>query len=584
MVGRYGGSDQETRPGAAAGDGWVELLLVRHARTGLNEESRYQGVSDAGLSEAGREQARELGEALRGALPDGAGVWSSSLRRSRETARLAFPGRELRPDPRLDELDLGRLEGRSHPEAKRHVGEPYDRWLRDLAGSAPPGGESPERLRRRTTDWVRDLSPGRVHVAVTHDGPIQCLTAMVLGVPWERVRLLKLEPGRWRRLLVPAGHEIRRGLTRPGGAGAGPPIHVDDGSGEDPGARIRGIGEGIPPLPGPSPAALRDRVDRLAKPPGSLGRLEEVAVRLGRILGDPPPTLRERLLFLFLADHGVAGQGVSAYPREVTAAMCRVLAHGGAGSQALASACGVDVVPVDVGVDADASGWSGVIDARVRRGTRDLSTGRALSREELARSVEVGATVVRKWLDGSSRPAIVGIGEMGIGNTTAAAAVAAALTGGSAEAVVGPGTGVTGEALRRKRRIVAEAVARLPEDVGPVDVLCEVGGLEIGGMVGAIMEGARQGMPVLMDGFISTTAALAAVRLAPAARGYLFAAHRSAEPGHGRLLGALELDPILDLDLRLGEGTGAVLSAPLLDAAGSILRRMAGLDEVAHEG
>lgn len=330
--------------------------------------------------------------------------------------------------------------------------------------------------------------------------------------------------------------------------------------------------EGVRPPGSADPAAVRARLDTLTKPPGSLGRLEEAAVRLATIVGDPPPPLRRRTVFVLAGDHGVAVRGVSAYPRDVTAQMCRNIAAGGAAVSALARAAGARVVVADFGVDADLERVEGVVDRKVRRGTRDLSEEAAMTAEETGAAVLAGATLVD---DARPRPGVVALGEMGIGNTTPASVLTAALTGASPEEVVGPGTGVEGPSLLRKRRIVSRALARVGEVRDPLTLLAEVGGLELAGLVGVTLGSARRGIPVVLDGFIATAAALVAVRLRPEADGYLFAGHRSAEPGHRRLLEVLGLDPLLELEMRLGEGTGAVLAIPVLDAAGAILREMA---------
>lgn len=569
---------------SSASCGWVELLLVRHGRTAWNEQRRYQGRSDPPLSPGGREEARALSGSPAGGSEGSPVVWCSTLRRSRETARLAFPDRELRSDPRLDELDFGALEGLTHRQAVEALGDRYERWIRDPEVGAPPDGEPLDELRARVSAWLRDLPLGETHVAVTHLGPIHVLAAAVLDVPLARAHRLKLEPGGSLRLLVPSDHDLLRepldAERRPAPA-AGSTERGTNAGGEA--GSLAALLEGVAPPAGPERPETRRRLDALAKPPGSLGRLEDLAARLARAIGDPPPPLSRRRLFVFLADHGVARRGVSAYPREVTAGMAEVFSRGGAGSQALSSACGVEVVPVDVGVDADRERWAGVVDRRVRRGSRDLAEGPALTAEETRRAVRAGAEVVRENAGSASLPTLVGVGEMGIGNTTAASAVACALTGRQASELVGPGTGVEGEALERKRTIVRGAVDRLPSDPEPLEVLAEVGGLEIAAMTGAVLAAAARGRPVLLDGFISTAAALAAVRLAPNALPYLFASHRSAEPGHRILLDELELVPILDLGLRLGEGTGAVLAAPILDAAGAMLRETARLDEVTGE-
>jgi len=317
---------------------------------------------------------------------------------------------------------------------------------------------------------------------------------------------------------------------------------------------------------------VRQRLDRLTKPPGSLGRLEDLAVRLAMIYGDPPPPLHRRLVFVLAADHGVAGRGVSAYPAEVTAQMCRNFIAGGAAINAIAGATGAEVCAVDIGVDADPEDLAGLVQIKVRPGSRDLSRGPALTEEETIRAIEAGAALARNR---ASDTDIFALGEMGIGNTTAASAVATALTGRSVSELVGPGAGLAAERIDHKREIIEVALRRLAPNVGPIEILQQVGGLEIAGLAGVALGAAAAGRAVVIDGFIASTAALAAVRLCPAAADYLFASHRSAEPGHAIVLAALGLRPLLDFDMRLGEGTGAALVLPIMDAAGSILREMA---------
>ena len=316
--------------------------------------------------------------------------------------------------------------------------------------------------------------------------------------------------------------------------------------------------------------AVQAHLDQLTKPIGSLGRLERLALRLALICGDPPPALRRRTVLVLAGDHGVAAQGVSAYPAEVTAQMCRNYASGGAAINAIARSVGADVLAVDVGVAADPAALA-LPSRKVRWGTADLSLGPAMSRAEALRAVRVGAELVEECLDHTD---VFALGEMGIGNTTSAAALTAALCDASAEMVVGSGTGIGSEALERKRRIVEEAAKRVEGVEDAVTVLAAVGGLEVAGLVGAVLAVARVQRPVIADGFITTAAVLVAARLAPASLHYVFAAHRSLERGHALQLGRLGLEPILDLELRLGEGTGAALALPIVDAAGAILRDM----------
>ncbi len=325
--------------------------------------------------------------------------------------------------------------------------------------------------------------------------------------------------------------------------------------------------------------AVRAHLDALTKPPGSLGRLEELALQVGVVLGDPPPPLERARIVVFAADHGVAARGVSAYPAEVTAQMCANLSSGGAAINVLARACGAEVRVVDVGVAADLSGIEGIGHRKIRWGTDDLTVRPAMTEVEVVAALEVGVG------EECARPApLIGVGEMGIGNTTAAAAVTAALTGARPCDVVGGGTGVDRVGLARKRAVVEKAVARLGNCTDPLEALRQVGGLEIAAMAGAMIGAAARGALVLVDGFISTAAALAACRFCPTLPPYLIASHRSTEPGHAVALDALELRPLLELEMRLGEGTGCALAIPLVRAAAALLREMATFESAGISG
>lgn len=346
-------------------------------------------------------------------------------------------------------------------------------------------------------------------------------------------------------------------------------------------ARLTALVHGVLPANAADPARVRAHLDRLTKPPGSLGRVEDLAVRLARVYGDPPPPLRRREIFLLAADHGVAARGVSAYPSAVTAQMCHNLAAGGAAINAITSAVDARLTIMDIGVDADLREVGGVLHAKVRRGTRDLSREAAMTATEVVRAIEIGARSVEARIEHLD---VVGLGEIGIGNTTSASALTAALTGHPPEALVGPGTGISDARLALKRRIVSEAVRRLPPDADPLAALAQVGGLEIAGLVGVVLGAARGRRAIVLDGFIATVAAMVAVLLCPHVRDYLIAAHRSTEPGHRILLERLDLTPLLELDLRLGEGTGAALAFPLLEAAAAVLREMATFDGAGISG
>ncbi len=314
-------------------------------------------------------------------------------------------------------------------------------------------------------------------------------------------------------------------------------------------------------------AAARARQASLTKPPGSLGRLEELAIWLAGVTGRPiPPPLSRRAVLVLAADHGVATRGVSAYPREVTAQMVYNFAAGGAAINALAGSVGARVVVADLGVAADLSAGLGLRHHSVAPGTADMASGPAMTPAQARRSVEAGLALleaeVARGLD------VVCTGEMGIGNTTAAAAITATITGSAVEAVTGRGTGVDDARLQHKIDTIKRALERnRPDPTDALSVLAAVGGFEIGGLAGVILGAAARRIPVVLDGYIAGAAALLAVILCPTARAYLLAAHRSVEPGHARLLDHLRLTPLLDLHLRLGEGTGAVLALPLLDAA-----------------
>ncbi|GAB4274704.1 MAG: nicotinate-nucleotide--dimethylbenzimidazole phosphoribosyltransferase [Coriobacteriia bacterium] len=324
--------------------------------------------------------------------------------------------------------------------------------------------------------------------------------------------------------------------------------------------------------------AAQVRLDSLTKPPGSLGRLEELAARIAAIQGTARPALDRKRVIVMAGDHGVVAQGVSPYPQEVTAQMVANFAAGGAAINQIAAWAGADVVVVDVGVAADVSGIEGIVHAKIRPGTDDMSQGPAMSRAEAIAAMEVGLGLANEAH--AAGVDIVAIGEMGIGNTTAAAAVTAALTGERPEVVVGPGTGLDPEGVARKARIVARALEVNdvdPED--PLGVVSCVGGLEIAGLAGVVVGCAAHGIPVVADGFISGAAALVASRYEPRAEQYLFLSHVSAEPGHLAVTGAFTTDPVLDLQMRLGEGTGAALAMGIIDAACRCMSDMATFEE-----
>jgi len=332
------------------------------------------------------------------------------------------------------------------------------------------------------------------------------------------------------------------------------------------------------PAEGAATAAQR-HLDTLTKPPGSLGRLEELAVRLAALRGTPP-TVESPVVFVFAADHGVVAERVSAYPQTVTAQMVENFVAGGAAINVLARQAGARVVVADFGVAREIVAQA-LVSRRIGAGTANMAVGPAMTRVQAIAAVEAGATLAME----QSGADLFATGEMGIGNTTAASAITAVITGTDPEAVTGRGTGVDDATWSRKVAVVRRALAvNTPDPHDPIGVLAAVGGFEIAGLVGVILAGAAQRVPVAIDGFIATSAALIAAALAPAARFALFAAHRSAEPGHAAALAHLALVPYLDLGMRLGEGTGAALFIHLARAAACVYAEMATFKSAGVDG
>ena len=336
--------------------------------------------------------------------------------------------------------------------------------------------------------------------------------------------------------------------------------------------------EALRPLDAAAVAAAREHQDRLTKPPGSLGGLEDVSVQLaGLAATDPPPLPEPAVVVVFAADHGVHAQGVSPWPQEVTAQMVANLAAGGAVVNALAAQTGARVLVVDVGVATDVTAVQGVLDRKVRPGTADLSTGAAMTRDEAVRAVEVGIAVAERLVADGARCLLTG--DMGIANTTASAALVAALLGVDAADVTGRGTGIDDATLALKTDVVRRALAlHEPDRDDPLGVLSSVGGLEHAAIAGLVLGASALRVPVVLDGVIAGAAALVAAALHPDALVAALAGHRSAEPGHAHALRALGLRPLVELDLRLGEGSGAVLALPLVQCAARVLRDVATFD------
>lgn len=311
----------------------------------------------------------------------------------------------------------------------------------------------------------------------------------------------------------------------------------------------------------------------LTKPPGSLGRLEEVANRVAAIQQTLTPNVEAARIIVFAGDHGVTAEGVAPYPSAVTAQMVANFLAGGAAVNALAAVAAAGVTVVDIGVASDAPPPAGVHGRRVARGTRNMLREPAMTPDEAIAAIVVG---VEQGLDAASRVEMIGLGEMGIGNSTAAGAITAALTGLPPAAVTGRGTGADDEMWRRKIAVIEETLkARVPNPKDGLDVLAKVGGLEIAGLVGVVLAGAATRRVVVTDGFIATAAAAIAVTICPAAADYLFAAHQSIEPGHAALLQLIGQEPLLDLRMRLGEGTGAALAFGIIRGAVAAFTRMA---------
>jgi nicotinate-nucleotide--dimethylbenzimidazole phosphoribosyltransferase len=359
-------------------------------------------------------------------------------------------------------------------------------------------------------------------------------------------------------------------------------VHRDRwGNRDGPGPFREAVAAVTPPDAG-AMAAAGAHQSRLTKPPGALGELEALSVRMAGAAGaDPPPVPEPATVAVFAGDHGVVASGVTPWPAEVTTQMVLNFCAGGAAVNAIARQVGADVVVVDVGVASDLDPAPGLIRRKVRRGTGDIGREPAMTREEATAALDVGAEVARELVAAGNRCLLTG--DMGIGNTTPSAALIAHFTGRTAAEVTGRGTGIDDDMLVTKVAVVEAALARTrAAGLDPADhvaALASLGGLEIAALAGYIVGGAAARVPVVVDGVIAGAALLVAAALCPDAVGYCFAGHRSAEPGAGAVLDHLGMRPLLDLDLRLGEGTGACLALPLLQSAARVLREMATFDQ-----
>ncbi|MEV6848703.1 nicotinate-nucleotide--dimethylbenzimidazole phosphoribosyltransferase [Actinoplanes sp. NPDC051411] len=336
--------------------------------------------------------------------------------------------------------------------------------------------------------------------------------------------------------------------------------------------------EAIRPADAAAMAAARELQARLTKPAGSLGALEELSVRLAGLAGAcPPPMPEPATVAVFAGDHGVHAQGVSPWPQEVTAQMVANFVAGGAVVNAFARQAGADVMVIDVGVSIPLHGGPNLLDANVRRGTRDMTAEAALTRDEARAAVEIGISVADQLVSAGAKCLLTG--DMGIANTTPAAALTAVFTGSDPAAVTGRGTGIDDAMLLHKTSVIAAALDRhTPDKSDPLGVLAAVGGLEHAALAGFILGAAAHRVPVIIDGVIAASAALAAAAFAPDAVAAMIAGHRSAEPGASVALGRLGLEPLLDLGMRLGEGSGAVLALPVVASAVRVLHEVATFD------
>ncbi|MEK6527865.1 MAG: nicotinate-nucleotide--dimethylbenzimidazole phosphoribosyltransferase [Nitrospirota bacterium] len=325
---------------------------------------------------------------------------------------------------------------------------------------------------------------------------------------------------------------------------------------------------------------VQKRLDNLTKPQGSLGRLEEIAKQIVVVTGNLRPQLKNKVIFTMAADHGVVTEGVSAFPKEVTPQMVYNFIRGGAAINVLARHVGAKVIIVDMGVAVDLDKHPELIVKKIGYGTKNMTEGPAMSKEEAVASIEAGIEVFEaeygKGID------IIGVGDMGIGNTTSSAAIASILTGRSVEEITGRGTGLDDVGLSKKIAVIKKALkVNAPQPDDGLDILAKVGGFEIGGLAGVILAAVARKVPVVIDGFISTAAALIAYTLKPDVKEYTIAAHCSQEKGHRLMLAHMGLRPLLDLNMRLGEGTGAALGMSIVEASVKILAEMATFESAA---
>ncbi|GCC11448.1 nicotinate-nucleotide--dimethylbenzimidazole phosphoribosyltransferase [archaeon] len=328
----------------------------------------------------------------------------------------------------------------------------------------------------------------------------------------------------------------------------------------------------IKPVDSEAMEKARERQDDLTKPRGSLGKLEEISIKLAGIQGNAIPEIKNKVIFTFAGDHGIVEEGISAYPSEVTKQMVLNFLNGGAAINVLARHVNARVVVADLGVSGDIEAPELIV-KKVGYGTKNFAREPAMTRAQAVEAIEAGIEIFNKQFRGAE---LIALGDMGIGNTTSSSAICSAITGRAPEEVTGRGTGIGEEAYRKKVTIIRKALElHKPEGKDAIDVLNKVGGFEIAGLAGVTLAAASNRVAVVSDGFISTTGALIAHTLNPDVSDYIFAAHRSVEKGHEIILEHMKLEPVLDLNLRLGEGTGAALAISIIEAGVKILREMA---------
>ena len=334
---------------------------------------------------------------------------------------------------------------------------------------------------------------------------------------------------------------------------------------------------GIRPAYEESMKEAAERLDKLVKPIGSLGKLEDLAVKISGITGKQKNSFEKKVTIIMASDNGVAEEGVSAAPQAVTALMTINFLKGITGVCVLSKHAGADIRVVDIGVGSDLE-YPGLINRKVRKGTSNMAKGPAMSKEEAISAIETGIEMVSQLVKEGYN--LFGTGEMGIGNTSTASAVAMAFLGCSAEEAVGKGVGLTEEGYASKKSVIERAISiNKPDPYDPIDVLSKVGGFDIAGMTGCFLGAAYCRVPIVIDGFISAAAALAAYRINPLVRDYIIPSHLSAEPGYSLVINEIGLEPLLDLNMRLGEGSGCPLAFNIIEAAEAIISDMATFEE-----